>query len=437
MLTQLRRYLRLLLRSRRWSVFLAVGFLLFALGIVGLALFVIVAFPEHLVTLRSFHPMGLAMTAFSLLLIGGFWFLKGVNTAFQVLTIKDQEVSDRIRELVFRREVQGAPLPSLVAVGGGTGLSSLLKGLRDWPLELTAVVTVTDDGGSSGRLRKDMQILPPGDIRNCLVALSRSESLLARLFQFRFSEAGEFSGHSFGNLFIAAMTELLGDFGSAVREASNILAIEGHVIPVTCENVQLQATFEDHSQIVGETAITGAMRRITGISLVPPNALANPEALSAIDRARLIVLGPGSLFTSIIPNLLVPDVAERINRSRAEVVYVCNVMTQPGETDRFTAVDHVSAILKQTPLQRIDTVIVNSRRAARPIMVKYEEKGQHWVPPTVTRIEELGIRVISGNFLWETDLLRHDPTALGETLFSLVPSGEAMPAPAPAPGIGE
>ncbi|MBF0498731.1 MAG: uridine diphosphate-N-acetylglucosamine-binding protein YvcK [Candidatus Riflebacteria bacterium] len=334
---------------------------------------------------------------------------------------------ERIREVVFRRpNIVGERRPSLVALGGGSGLSSLLKGLKDLPVDLTAVVTVTDDGGSSGRLRKDLQILPPGDIRNCLVALSQSESLLARLFQFRFVEAGEFSGHSFGNLFIAAMTELLGDFGSAVREASSILAIRGHVIPVTCENVQLAAIFVDGTETIGETAITGTGKRIAEIRLIPEAALPNPETLNAIDQADMIVLGPGSLYTSVIPNLLVSDVADRINRAKAPVVYICNVMTQPGETDRFTAADHVDTLLAKTSLNRIDAVIVNCRRAARPLVKRYEEQGQFWVPPTVTRIEQRGIKVISGDFLSETNLVRHDSITLAHALFSLIVDSSSL-----------
>ncbi len=414
-----RRYLSLSLRSRRWLIFAVCGVLMFVLASAIAAFIVLVLTPANFETIRSFHPAALGLTCFTFLMIGVFWFFKGLRSAFQTLSLRDHEASERLRAIVFRK---GAPpvLPSLVALGGGTGLSSLLKGLKEFPINLTAIVTVTDDGGSSGRLRKDLQILPPGDIRNCLVALSASESLLSRLFQFRFQEAGEIGGHSFGNLFIAAMTEVLGDFGSAVHEASNILAIKGRVIPVTCENVQLRAKFSDQSEQVGESAISGAGKKITEITLFPQNPLANPGALNAIDEADLIALGPGSLFTSIIPNLLVPDIAERINRSKARVVFICNVMTQPGETDQFSALDHVDSILARTPLKRIDVVVVNSRRAARPLMAKYEAQKQFWVPPTVTRIEARGMKVITGDFLSETDLVRHDPIALAQALITLI-----------------
>jgi uncharacterized cofD-like protein len=325
-----------------------------------------------------------------------------------------------LRNFVFKRSVPSGKNFSMVALGGGTGLSSLLKGLKELPVDLTAIVTVTDDGGSSGRLRKELQILPPGDIRNCLVALSRSESLLSRLFQYRFAEGGEIEGHSFGNLFIAAITGVIGDFGNAVREASNILAIKGHVIPVTTDNVQLAARFIDNSEIVGETSISGHGQRIASMALIPEKPRVNPEAVSAIEDANLIVLGPGSLFTSVIPNLLVPGVSEKINEARARVVYICNVMTQPGETDEFNAYDHVKAIFDQTSLKRIDIVVVNSRRAAKPLMARYESKRQFWVPPTVKKIEDLGIRVVATDLLLESDLLRHNPTLLATILTGLI-----------------
>ncbi|MBI3039892.1 uridine diphosphate-N-acetylglucosamine-binding protein YvcK [bacterium] len=392
--------------------FLAISFSL-------IIVLLVISVPANLDTLTSFHPLALFFSCISAFLIAFYWLYKGIQNAIRVLSFHDKSASKSIRELVFPTG-KPAPRSFLVALGGGSGLGTLLKGLKEHPINLTAIVTDTDDGGSSGRLRKDLQILPPGDIRNCLVALSSSESLMSKLFQYRFAEAGDVSGHSFGNLFIAAMTGVLGDFGNAVRESSSILSIKGNVVPVTGENVQLKAAFSDGTEVIGETAITSEGKRIIEIGLQPPSAKANPEALNAIDRADLVVLGPGSLFTSVIPNLLVPEISEKIEKCSAQIVYICNVMTQPGETDNFTAVDHVNAILEKTLLHRIDIVIVNNRRVARALMAKYEIQGQFWVAPTVTWIEDKGIRVITGDFLSETDFVRHNSAAIAEVILSLL-----------------
>ncbi len=420
MLLSLRRKFSHEIRARRWVAFLLLGLIMMCFGFVFASLATIVLAPASIETIRSFHPLALGFSALSAFLISSFWLYRGFRTAFHILDIRDSELSSRLRDFVFKRSPVHEKQMSMVALGGGTGLSFLLKGLKELPVDLTAIVTVTDDGGSSGRLRKELQILPPGDIRNCLVALSRSESLLSKLFQYRFGEGGEIEGHSFGNLFIAAMTGVIGDFGNAVREASSILAIKGHVIPVTTDNVQLSARFDDGLEVTGETQISGAGKKIFAVSLSPQQPTANPEALSAIDDANMVVLGPGSLYTSVIPNLLVPGVAERINNCRARVVYICNVMTQPGETDSFNAYDHVKAVLDKTPLERIDIVVVNSRRAAKPLLARYESKRQYWVPPTVKKIEELGIRVVATDLLLESDLLRHNSSLLAAILISLL-----------------
>ena len=420
MFLSFRRKLSHKIRARRWSVFLLLGVMMMCFGFVFMALASIVLAPASIETVRSFHPLALTFSGITAFLISLFWLHKGFTTAFKLLDRKETGLSDKVREFVFYRQAAKEKRFSMVALGGGTGLSSLLKGLKELPISLTAIVTVTDDGGSSGRLRKDLQILPPGDIRNCLVALSRSESLLSQLFQYRFVEGGDIEGHSFGNLFIAAMSGVIGDFSSAVREASTILAIKGKVVPVTNDNVQLKAEFDDKTIITGESAISEAGKRIVAMGLVPDSPDANPEAISSVEDSNMIVLGPGSLYTSVIPNLLVPGVAEAINSSSAQVVYICNVMTQPGETDTYTAADHIKAILEKTALERIDTVIVNSRRAARPLMVKYEEKGQFWVPPTVKKIEDMGIRVLAADLILESDMVRHNPTLLATVLVSLI-----------------
>ncbi len=404
------------IRFKRWLLFTWVGFFFLSLAMALGLMFTLFAIPGNIETAQSFFPTGYLIASVVALVLGIGWIFSGLKGALALLARSRPDAPKRVRDL-FRAHPQARRVqnPRVVTVGGGTGLSTLLKGLKEYSLDLTAVVTVTDDGGSSGQLRKDYQILPPGDIRNCLVALSRSENILSRLFQHRFAE-GSLGGHSFGNLLIAAMTEVTGDFGSAVRESSNILAISGRVLPVTLDNVQLQASFTDDTTIVGESAITAAGKKISGVRITPADPLPTPEVLAAIDQAQLIVLGPGSLFTSVIPNLLVPGIAERINRSPARVVYICNVMTQPGETDGFAAIDHVKTLLAMTSLTRIDAAVINSRRASRAILERYAAQKQTWVAPTVAQIEELGIRVITGDYLLEGDLLRHNSAALAETL---------------------
>ncbi|NLM17036.1 MAG: YvcK family protein [Candidatus Riflebacteria bacterium] len=408
------------IRSKRWVFFFFMGFLMAGAAFVMVALALLLSAPASIETLKTFHPGALAFTALTLLLISYYWIKKGFQTIYSILQMQEKSIATKLRNFVFSRKKTEEHITSVVALGGGTGLSSLLKGLKEFRLNLTAIVAVTDDGGSSGRLRKEMQILPPGDIRNCLVALSQSESLLSKLFQYRFTEGAHIDGHSFGNLFIAAMTEVLGDFNSAVREAGNILAIKGKVIPVTADNIQLSATFKNGDKIVGETAIATARKQIKKIEIIPNHAQPNQEALSSIDDAEVIILGPGSLYTSVIPNLLFDEVCEHINSSSGKVVYICNVMTQPGETDYFTAYDHVKTLLDTTALKKIDIVIVNSRRAAKPVMQKYESQEQYWVPPTVKRIKNLGIRVICTDLLQESDLLRHNPNLLGSIIYELV-----------------
>lgn len=415
----LRRMINHRIRARRWVVYLLLGLLIMCFGFTFFSLSILMLAPATVETLRSFHPVALGFTSFTAFLISCFWLYKGFKIAFELLDSRDAELSSRLKEFVFYKSKKDER-PAIVALGGGTGLSSLLKGLKEVNVKLTAVVTVTDDGGSSGRLRKDLQILPPGDIRNCIVALSRSESLLSKLFQYRFSEGGDIEGHSFGNLFIAAMTGVIGDFSNAVREVSNILAVKGHVIPVTNDNVQLHADFVDGTEMVGETAICDVKKPIAKMSLVPDSPKPNLEALSAIDDANMILLGPGSLYTSVIPNLLVPGVVDHINKSEATVVYICNVMTQPGETDGFSGIDHVKTLLNKTGLKKLDIVIINSRRAAKEMMAVYEAKNQYWVPPTVKKIEEMGIRVIAADLLLESNLLRHDPNTLANIIAGLV-----------------
>jgi uncharacterized cofD-like protein len=304
----------------------------------------------------------------------------------------------------------------VVAMGGGTGLSTLLHGLkqhvtlpgeepfeRTLPFisELSAVVTVSDDGGSSGRLRKELNVPPPGDIRNCIVALAEKEALLSRLFQYRFKAGEGLEGHSFGNLFLSAMTDITGDFSEAVKHAAAILATRGHIFPATTSNAQLYAIMDDGSVVRGETNITGSNRRITELRMAPANARPAAAALQAIENADLITIGPGSLFTSLVPNLLVPDLSKAIKESRATKVYVCNLMTQANESLSLTASQHIVALYKHARHEFFDYALVNQTPASPTMAKKYAEKQQSQIVVDVDCIEALGVKPILGDYLAE------------------------------------
>jgi len=304
----------------------------------------------------------------------------------------------------------------VVAMGGGTGLSTLLHGLKQhvtlpgeepfdralpFISELSAVVTVSDDGGSSGRLRKELNVPPPGDIRNCIVALAEKEALLSRLFQYRFKAGEGLEGHSFGNLFLSAMTDITGDFSEAVKYAAAILATRGNIFPATTSNAQLYAIMDDGSVVRGETNITGSNRRITELRMAPANARPAAAALQAIENADLITIGPGSLFTSLVPNLLVPDLSRAIKESRAIKVFVCNLMTQANESLNLTASQHIVALYKHARHEFFDYALLNQTPASLTMAKKYAEKEQSQIVVDVDCIEALGVKPILGDYLAE------------------------------------
>ncbi|GAC1654055.1 MAG: YvcK family protein [Vulcanimicrobiaceae bacterium] len=307
----------------------------------------------------------------------------------------------------------------IVAIGGGTGLSTLLRGLKKFTTNLTAVVTVSDDGGSSGRLQKELGVLPPGDIRNCLVALADDEALVTDLFQYRFSEGGGLIGHSFGNLFLAAMTGITGNFDAAVKESSRVLNIKGRVLPATLGVVSLCATLEDGTIVEGESKISASHGRIERVYFDPPFAAPLAEVIDAIREADAIVLGPGSLFTSILPNLLVDRISGEIERSTAVKMYVCNVMTQPGETDELSASEHVAALIKNVGKRIFDFAVVNEEPPSK-LLEAYAEEGQEPVVPDTDRIKALGVTPISAGVISETSTVRHDPVKLGSVVIGII-----------------
>jgi uncharacterized cofD-like protein len=330
--------------------------------------------------------------------------------------------SQDLVELVFQRRhlVKG---PKIVVIGGGTGLSTLLSGLKHYTTNLTAIVTMADDGGSSGRLRQDFDMLPPGDIRNCLVALADTQPLMQQLFQYRFGGSSALQGHSFGNLFLTAMTKITGDFQRAIQASSQVLAIRGRVVPSTATPVRLAAEMHDGSVMVGESRISQSEIPIRRIYLEPATCQPTAEALQAIQEAQAIVLGPGSLYTSIIPNLLVEGMADAIVQAKAVKVYVCNVMTQSRETDGFRASDHVQALVAHSNPGIVQLCLVNTDPVPPDLLEKYREEGAFPVEPDVERIRELGYQVVTEKLISAENYVRHDPQQVAKLIVQLTTAG--------------
>ncbi|MFB3812534.1 MAG: uridine diphosphate-N-acetylglucosamine-binding protein YvcK [Terriglobales bacterium] len=321
----------------------------------------------------------------------------------------------------------------VLAMGGGTGLSTLLRGLKQYVTvpgqiapsgpyiaTLSAVVTVSDDGGSSGKLRKEFNILPPGDIRNCIVALSKEEEVLARLFQYRFPEGSALSGHSFGNLFLTALNAMTGDFAKAVELSSEILATRGTIFPATTANVELEACMDDGSRVRGETNINASEKRIVELMLDPPNVRPMPQTLDAIAAADLITIGPGSLFTSLIPNLLVRGIPEAIAASPAVKVFVCNLMTEANESLGLTAAGHIRAIYKHAGRSIFDFALVNNRRVSNSLAAGYALEGASQIVADIDEIEAMGITPIVDDFLEEAGVARHATDRLAAQLMRIL-----------------
>lgn len=304
----------------------------------------------------------------------------------------------------------------VVVIGGGTGLSTILRGLKTKNLDLTAIVTVADDGGSSGRLREEMNMPPPGDIRNVLVALAEREPLLLSLLQHRFQNGNGLAGHSLGNLLIAAMQEITGDFVEGIKELSKVLAVRGRVYPAANQSLCLEARMEDGTKVVGESNITSARKKIERISLYPAHVKALPEAVEAIDEADLILIGPGSLYTSVIPNLLVEEIREALLEAKAHKIYICNVMTQPGETDGYEASDHVRAIYDHVHYPLFDTIIVNTGAIPEHIIQKYATEGSIPVRYVEGSLDKYDLCVIKETIFQVDNYLRHDAHKLAEII---------------------
>jgi uncharacterized cofD-like protein len=348
----------------------------------------------------------------------------------------------KIADLVSQQQATRERGLRVVAIGGGTGLSTLLKGLKrsaltptemvsaspDQPIirDLCAIVTVSDDGGSSGRLRKELNMLPPGDIRNCIVALSEDEALLSRLFRHRFEKGSGLEGHSFGNLFLAALTSITQDFSEAVRLSSEILATRGHIYPATTSNVELEALMEDGARVLGETKITASNGRIKELFLVPANVEPMPQTLDAIASADVISIGPGSLFTSLIPNLLVRGIAEAIVKSKATKVYICNLMTQANESLGLTAADHIRALNRHAHRQLFDYALINRTPVSDQLKAKYALEGACQIIADLEPIKALGVIPIVGDYLEEAGVARHNTARVATDLIQLAVHPERM-----------
>jgi len=406
------------MRLKRWFILIGMAIVVFYVGFSGLMSehisgihvrpAIVVDMEDHLKRLKFVDFLFMVLAVWGLIL--------GIRRLmFSVLTVYAPAREKDFLNVAYER-TRLKRGPRIVVVGGGTGMPNVLSSLKQYTSNLTAVVTVADDGGSSGRLRKDFGTPPPGDIRNCIVALSDQETLLNDLFQYRFKDHGDLKGHSFGNLFITVMKEITGDFGTAVEESSRLLSTRGTVMPVTFESMILQAKLTNGKMVVGESNISKSTVPIDQVSLKEKNIRPNREVLKAILEADAVVLGPGSLYTSVIPNLLIPQVAETIALSRAIKIYVCNVMTQPGETDGYTVSDHVKAILKHTGPNFIHYVIANKERVSPKLLHRYEVAHQEPVLLDEAAVEALGVKLIKNNLLNYENYVRHSSEKLGKAI---------------------
>ncbi|KXS43301.1 MULTISPECIES: gluconeogenesis factor YvcK family protein [unclassified Candidatus Frackibacter] len=414
------------LKIKRWLFLSIVGILLISVGLTVAIGFEFLTVLENELLALIYDLTGHFSQVFNvvvgalIIVIGIICVIYGIskmiNSIIEALLPDNEE---ELVELVYQqRHLKRGP--KIVVIGGGTGLPTMLRGIKEFTSNITAVVTVADDGGSSGVLRDELDILPPGDIRNCLVALADTEVLMESLFQYRFDTGEELNGHSFGNLFIATMTKVIGDFEEAIKESSKVLAIRGRVLPSTLEDVVLFAETEDGEVIKGESKIPEVNKRIKRVFLEPGDCDSLPEVIKEIEEADAVVLGPGSLYTSVIPNLLVSEISEAIKRTDALKIYNCNVMTQPGETTGYTAADHIQALYDHGGSEIVDYILVNNEGISAELLEKYQEEGAEPVEVDFGRLEELGINVVQAPLLNKEDLVRHNPHKLAEVIIKLI-----------------
>ena len=411
------------LQVKRWFALIFVGTVLMTIGLLILfdlqPIYNTMQFIQKVATKISTEWL-----AFGIVMIGASVFFKGLQkTKLSILDMEEDRNNDMLLEHLYRRRKLNRG-PRIVAVGGGTGLSMLLSGVKNITNNLTAIVTVGDDGGSSGRLREDLGILPPGDIRHCITALADDEDLVNKLFKYRFNNGEGLEGHSFGNLFITALCDITGDMVSAVQASSKVLSIRGRVLPATLDDMKLVAEMEDGRIVHGESTIPEANGKINRLFTEPENCNALPDVIQAIRNAELIILGPGSLYTSVIPNLLIKEISDEIIKSNAKKIYVCNIMTQPGETDGFKVSDHLKVLINHAKYDKIvDAVLVNND-LPEELLAPYKDAGSEPVIVDKDEINKMGIEVVQKNLIEDkryedghSSFVRHSPGRLARIIY--------------------
>ncbi|EGW37104.1 gluconeogenesis factor YvcK family protein [Desulfosporosinus sp. OT] len=433
----LSRYLKWLypnLKVKRWFLLAVLGIFLFATGFSvmndGVALgYAELQFREVIYRVTGSTPLTAVPAGVVISALGIFAIILGFKRMlYSIISSVLPDNEGRIVDVIYARHHLRRG-PKIVVVGGGTGLSALLRGLKQYSCNLTAIVTVADDGGSSGKLRLEMGIQPPGDVRNCLVALADTEEIMDTLFSYRF-ESGTMEGHSLGNLLLAGLTDTFGDFQKGIEKISKVFAIRGKVFPSTLEQIVLKAEFEDGSQVEGETAVRDTEGKIHRVCLEPSDCHPLPEALQALEEADLIVLGPGSLYTSVLPNLLVGGLRDKIREVKAPCVYVCNVMTEKGETDGYRVSDHLRAILDHCGPNFVDAVLANKGEVTATSLMRYVKEEAVPVVTDPKDVENLGAKYFEAHLVQEGDVIRHDSDRLAKELvrllFRLKPMGERI-----------
>ncbi|MCO1601570.1 gluconeogenesis factor YvcK family protein [Desulfosporosinus nitroreducens] len=431
------RYLKWLypdLKVKRWFILAVLGIFLFATGFSVMNDGVAIGYAElqfreviYRLTGSTKHiavPTGAIISALGIfaIIVGFKRMLYSIISS--VLPENEVRIVDRIYS---RHHLKRGP--KIVVVGGGTGLSALLRGLKEYTCNLTAIVTVSDDGGSSGKLRDELGIQPPGDVRNCMVALAETEEIMDTLFSYRF-ESGALEGHSLGNLLLAGLTDTFGDFQKGIEQVGKVFALRGKVFPTTLDQVVLMADLEDGTRVVGETSIRVTEGKIKRVYLEPSDCTPLPEAIQAIEEADLIVLGPGSLYTSVLPNLLVLGLREKIREASAPCVYVCNVMTEKGETDGYKVSDHLQAILDHCGAGFVDAVLASRGEITAPLLKRYSKEEAVPVVTDPKMVQHLGAKYFEANLVQERNVVRHDSDRLAKELirllFRLKPIGERI-----------